>query len=432
MANAPMLNAMTLRRKQQLLYLTADLISSELVWIVFLGFRWMVYEGRVEVLEDVLIPAFSFWTPLVAYPLFCLVVYYLSGYYLKPFQKPLWQEFMRTFASALIIAMVFFFIIIIDDHVESYNHFLVSLGVLFGLQFTLSYIPRLAITLLSRHRGVMRTKVVHSMADAARLKAGEQDEVIIDLPNGYTDRELYELIACLYPLSCEISMVPRVYDMLAGAARIGHLDRPSLIHITDHSMNDMELCIKRAFDAAASAAGLVILSPLLAVIAILVRLTSHGPVFYTQQRIGLYGIPFRIYKFRTMVDHAEADGVPHLTADNDPRITPLGRWLRKYRLDELPQLWNILRGDMSIVGPRPERQFFIEQIMKEAPYYCLLYKVRPGLTSWGPIRVGYTDTMEKMVERLNCDVVYVENMSLLLDMKIMFFTIGVIIHGKGK
>lgn len=432
MANAPMLNAMTLRRKQQLLYLTADLISSELVWIVFLGFRWMVYEGRVEVLEDVLIPAFSFWTPLVAYPLVCLVVYYLSGYYLKPFQKPLWQEFMRTFASALIIAMVFFFIIIIDDHVESYNHFLVSLGVLFGLQFTLSYIPRLTITLLSRHRGVMRTKVVHSMADAARLKAGEQDEVIIDLPNGYTDRELYELIACLYPLSCEISMVPRVYDMLTGAARIGHLDRPSLIHITDHSMNDMELCIKRAFDAAASAAGLVILSPLLAVIAILVRLTSRGPVFYTQQRIGLYGIPFRIYKFRTMVDHAEADGVPHLTADNDPRITPLGRWLRKYRLDELPQLWNILRGDMSIVGPRPERQFFIEQIMKEAPYYCLLYKVRPGLTSWGPIRVGYTDTMEKMVERLNCDVVYVENMSLLLDMKIMFFTIGVIIHGKGK
>lgn len=423
---------MTLRRKQQLLYLTADLISSELVWIVFLGFRWMVYEGRVEVLEDVLIPAFSFWTPLVAYPLVCLVVYYLSGYYLKPFQKPLWQEFMRTFASALIIAMVFFFIIIIDDHVESYNRFLVSLGVLFGLQFTLSYIPRLVITLLSRHRGVMRTKVVHSMADVARLKAGEQDEVIIDLPNGYTDRELYELIACLYPLSCEISMVPRVYDMLTGAARIGHLDRPSLIHITDHSMNDMELCIKRAFDAAASAAGLVILSPLLAVIAILVRLTSRGPVFYTQQRIGLYGIPFRIYKFRTMVDHAEADGVPHLTADNDPRITPLGRWLRKYRLDELPQLWNILRGDMSIVGPRPERQFFIEQIMKEAPYYCLLYKVRPGLTSWGPIRVGYTDTMDKMVERLNCDVVYVENMGLLLDMKIMFFTIGVIIHGKGK
>ena len=133
-----------------------------------------------------------------------------------------------------------------------------------------------------------------------------------------------------------------------------------------------------------------------------------------------------------MMDHAEADGVPRLTLDDDPRITGIGHWLRKYRLDELPQLWNILRGDMSIVGPRPERPYFIEKIMSEAPYYCLIYKVRPGLTSWGPIRVGYTDTMEKMIERLNCDIVYVENMSLLLDLKIMFFTIGIILHGKGQ
>ena len=133
-----------------------------------------------------------------------------------------------------------------------------------------------------------------------------------------------------------------------------------------------------------------------------------------------------------MVEHAEGEGEPQLTKDDDPRITKIGHWLRKYRLDELPQLWNILCGDMSIVGPRPERAFFIEQIMKEAPYYCLLYKVRPGLTSWGPIRVGYTDTLEKMIERLNCDIVYVENMSLLLDLKILFYTTGVILKGKGK
>jgi lipopolysaccharide/colanic/teichoic acid biosynthesis glycosyltransferase len=133
-----------------------------------------------------------------------------------------------------------------------------------------------------------------------------------------------------------------------------------------------------------------------------------------------------------MIDHAEQEGKPQLTADDDPRITGVGKWLRKYRLDELPQLWNILRGEMSIVGPRPERLYFIEQIMREAPYYCLLYKVRPGLTSWGPIRVGYTDTMEKMIERLNCDIVYVENMSILLDLKILFFTVGVVLRGKGK
>lgn len=423
---------MNLRRKQQLWYILTDLISSELVWLCFLAFRWVVYEGRMEMLEDVLIPAFDFYLPLIIYPIVCLFVYYLSGYYLRPLQKPLWREFLRTFISAAVIALLFFFIIIIDDIVVDYRRYLISLGVLFGLQFILSYIPRLTITLLSRRRGVLRTKTVHSMAEAEALVAGEQDEVIIDLPEGYTDRELYTLIARLYPLMCEISMVPRVYDMLTGAARIGHLDRPSLIRITEHAMTDAELCIKRAFDIFASALGLILLSPLMALIALQVKLSSRGPVIYSQERIGQHGLSFSIFKFRTMIESAEADGVPHLTDDDDPRITRIGKWLRKYRLDELPQLWNILRGDMSIVGPRPERPYFIEQIMAEAPYYCLLYKVRPGLTSWGPIRVGYTDTMEKMIERLNADIVYIENMSILLDLKIMFYTIGVIIHGKGK
>jgi lipopolysaccharide/colanic/teichoic acid biosynthesis glycosyltransferase len=129
--------------------------------------------------------------------------------------------------------------------------------------------------------------------------------------------------------------------------------------------------------------------------------------------------------------HSEG-GTPQLSADNDPRITKVGKFLRKYRLDELPQFWNILIGDMSIVGPRPERRYFINQIEEKAPYYCLIYKVRPGLTSWGPIKVGYTDTLDKMVRRLNYDIVYLENMSIALDVEIMFYTIGVIVNGRGK
>ena len=423
---------MNARRKQQLIYLIADIISSELVWICFLGFRWMVYDGRVALLDDVLVPAFSFWRPLIVYPIVCVVVYYLSGYYLRPFQKPLWREFLRTFFAAIFISLFFFFVIVIDDPTENYRRYIVSLLVLFGLQFTLSYIPRLIITLLSRSIGVRQTHEVCSLEDVDNLRVRESDEIIINLPGNYTENQLYEIIARLYPLRCDISIVPRVYDMLTGAARIGHIDKPSLIRITEHNMIDAELCIKRAFDVTAAAFGLIILSPLLLFIAVLVKCTSKGPVLYSQERIGMYGLPFRIFKFRTMIDHAEDDGIPRITLNGDPRITKVGLWLRKFRLDELPQLWNILRGEMSVVGPRPERAFFIAQIMEKAPYYCLLYKVRPGLTSWGPIRVGYTDTMDKMIERLNCDIVYVENMSLLLDMKIMFYTIGVVLTGKGQ
>lgn len=425
------------RKKQQLLYVFIDILSSLLVWGCFLIFRWLVYDGRVFSIDSVLVPMFNFYTPLLTYPIGCLAIYYLSGYYLRPLRKPYLRELLRTFVSALIIAFGAFFIFIIDDPVTQYERYFTSLLVLFALQFLGSYIPRWLVTYISHKldNDTPRTYTIHTMKEVEQFEQAHAvepyDEVILDFKSKTKENDIYTLINRLYPRNVEISVVPSLYDMLTGAAMIDEVSDQPLIHITEHKMSDTELCIKRAFDIVVSAAMLVLLSPLYLILTLLVWYSSKGPVFYRQERIGLHGLPFEIIKFRTMCVHAESE-IPQLSADNDPRITKVGKWMRKYRLDELPQFWNILCGDMSIVGPRPERRYFINQIEEKAPYYCMIYKIRPGLTSWGPIKVGYTDTLDKMIRRLNYDIVYIENMSLTLDIKIMFHTIGVIFNGKGQ
>lgn len=424
---------MTQRRKLQLAYIGIDILTSELVWLVFLLFRWLVYEGKVLDVDTVLVPAFDFYPPLIFYPIGCLLIYYLSGYYLRVHHKRLSQELTMTFVSSVVISLAAFFIIIIDDQVENYHRYVASLVVLWMLQFSISYIFRLAVTLLiRRHAKQPATYTVRSEAEADKLNAAKGDMVIIDLPSSEDENSLYRIIRHIYPMDVDIAVVPKLYDMLTGAARIPEVisDNP-LVMITLHKATDSELCIKRAFDVVTAILTILVLSPLYITLWILAYSTSKGPAIYSQQRIGLHGKPFIIYKFRTMVKDAE-ENVPQLTASDDSRITSVGKFMRRYRLDELPQMWNVLKGDMSIVGPRPEREFFIRQIVEKAPYYCLLYKIRPGLTSWGPIRVGYTDTLQKMIDRLNYDIVYMENMSLRLDAKIMFYTIGVIVDGKGK
>ena len=447
------------RRQQQLIYLIADFVSALAIWLSFLVFRWMVYEGRIFGVDEILIPAFNFYSPLFLYPLGCMLVYYASGYYMNPLRKRLTTEFLTTFFSAVIISLVAFFIIIINDEVDSYHRYLYSFLVLFCLQFFISYIPRLVITLVVRARSrngqlAKRTIVigdgenvrqvlqeiksnpreyilVGQYADMCEVDAKSVDTVILAYDGNIPEQKLYGIINRLYPLGVEICYTPRLFDVLTGTIRIDRLDANPIVNITDNHAPDYVLSVKRLFDIVTSALGLVILSPLLLIVSLAIKLTSKGPVIYSQERVGHYGRKFNIYKFRTMVEHAENDQ-PQLTTTDDPRITAVGRLLRKYRLDELPQLWNVLAGDMSIVGPRPEREYFINQIMQQAPYYCLIYKLRPGLTSWGPIKVGYTDTIEKMIQRTNYDIIYMENLSLKLDIKIMLYTIAVIIKGKGQ
>ena len=222
-----------------------------------------------------------------------------------------------------------------------------------------------------------------------------------------------------------------MYDLLLGNVRMNNLYGAVVIEIRQHLISRPVAVIKRVGDVVCSAAALLLLSPLLAYITLRTRLSSPGPIIYRQERIGRKGRPFDIFKFRSMREDAEALG-PQLSSDADPRITNWGRIMRKWRLDELPQFWNVLRGDMSVVGPRPERQHFIDQIVGHAPHYRHLLKVRPGITSWGQVKYGYASTLQQMLARLRFDILYIENMSLALDLKIIFYTMLVLVQGRGS
>lgn len=195
-------------------------------------------------------------------------------------------------------------------------------------------------------------------------------------------------------------------------------------------MNVFERAVKRLFDIICSFFGLVLLSPIYLIVYIMLRLQNDGSVIFSQERIGYKGKPFNIYKFRTMCVDSELDGEPLLAAKNDERLTKVGRFLREHHLDELPQLFNVFKGDMSFVGPRPERQYFIEKIRKENPNYDYVFLMRPGLTSMATIHNGYTDTMEKMLVRLEMDLEYLQKRSLWLDLKLIFTTVLYIVNGK--
>lgn len=456
-------------------YIFSDFMASFIVWVLFMLFRKTVNDGVFFDGLRVLIPNYNFFTSLAIFPFSSAFVHYLSGFYLQPYKQTRLTTILTTLAASGIISIVIFFALLLDDVVVSYEYYYYSLLVLFVLLFSVTYFFREMISSGVRYnyktkKWTINTLIIGTGANALKIaneleKNAEQNtlvgfisinqqvlvpqervlgnmsqlgtiideyrinESIVVLDNA-NENQLFTIINSLYKYNIDIRFTPRLYEILTGSAKINRLEISPLVSITNPSMSDWQLSVKRFADIVISVIALILLSPFLVFFMIRIKGDSKGPVFYRQERIGRYGRPFKILKFRTMYVGSE-NGTPRLSSANDDRITPVGRILRKYRIDEIPQFFNVIKGDMSLVGPRPERRYYINRIIEEAPYYCLLYKIRPGLTSWGPIKIGYSDTVEKMIERLNYDIIYMDNMSLLTDLKILIYTIEIIFRGKG-